>query len=104
MSSDATRCARCGGEFSRKRIIVEGNAYHESCAIMSYPSRTNKDYAIEFGGYLATSAEAFLNFLDQSGASVRDEDRDGMSDHWRDLRSAIYEFRKRAAVSSGERA
>lgn len=43
MGTDATKCAKCGGEFSRKRIYVQGTAYHEGCVIMSYPSHTPAD-------------------------------------------------------------
>jgi hypothetical protein len=45
MSTDATRCKVCGGPFSAKRIIIEGMAYHERCAVMSYPSHTHEDYS-----------------------------------------------------------
>jgi hypothetical protein len=47
--------------------------------------RDTKDYAIEFGGYLATAAERHLNalgFPDVAETALN-------------LRSAIYEFRKR---------
>ena len=47
------------------------------------PDRTPKDYAIEFGGYLAKAADNYL-------MSPFDPDRA------RALRSAVYEFRKRA--------
>lgn len=60
-------------------------------------TRTDKDYAIEFGDYLATSAEEFLKFLNESGASAKAPDQSGLTDHWRGLQSSIYEFRKRAA-------
>jgi hypothetical protein len=43
-TTDATRCAVCGGPFSRKRVIIDGMAYHERCSIMSYPSHTHEDY------------------------------------------------------------
>lgn len=45
MSSDGTRCAVCGGEFSAKRVIINGAAMHQSCAVMSYPSHTSDDVA-----------------------------------------------------------
>jgi hypothetical protein len=44
MSTDATRCKVCGGQFSAKRIIIDGMAYHERCAVMSYPSHTHEDH------------------------------------------------------------
>lgn len=45
MSSDATRCAVCGGEFSSKRVVVDGRAMHQGCAVMSYTSHTPDDMA-----------------------------------------------------------
>lgn len=59
--------------------------------------RTDKDYAIEFGDYLATSAEAFLKFMNESGTPAKAPDQHGLTDHWHGLQGAIYEFRKRAA-------
>lgn len=44
-TSDATRCKVCGGPFSAKRIIIEGDQYHEACALMSYSPHTHADYA-----------------------------------------------------------
>lgn len=44
-SSDATTCAVCGGEFSSRRVIVEGIAMHPRCAVMSYGSHTHDDLA-----------------------------------------------------------
>lgn len=38
MGTDATRCAICGGEFSAKRVHIDGGQYHPRCAIMSGPS------------------------------------------------------------------
>jgi len=55
--------------------------------------RTAKDYAIEFGGYLAAAAE---RFLERYGASPRVSDADDV----RAVRSAIYEFRKRALAAT----
>lgn len=66
--------------------------------------RTDKDFAIEFGEYLATAAENFMdsiNAFDQAcmqgdflAQSVAEGDK---SDGWSALRDAIYEFRKRAS-------
>lgn len=56
--------------------------------------RTDKDFVIEFGEYLAQSAELFLTAVDMDDLDV---DGDGFLDHYRALESAIYEFRKRAA-------
>jgi hypothetical protein len=49
--------------------------------------RDDKDFAVEFGGYLADTAERFLNTVNSPT---------GIADG-RALASAIYEFRKRAA-------
>jgi hypothetical protein len=43
--TDATRCKVCGGPFAAKRIVIEGEQYHERCALMSYPPHTHEDYA-----------------------------------------------------------
>lgn len=45
--------------------------------------RTEKDFAIEFGEYLARQAEFFMQWPDMDGRAEA-------------LRHAIYEFRKRA--------
>jgi hypothetical protein len=61
--------------------------------------RTPQDYAIEFGGYLADSAEQFLNArneYDRLNELGDGGDPDMLSDHYRNLTSAIYQFRKRA--------
>lgn len=64
-------------------------------------ARTDKDYAIEHGGYLADAAQAYLdekNRYDAAVAGYGDEipDTDSLTDHHQALRSRIYEFRKRA--------
>jgi hypothetical protein len=51
--------------------------------------RTPQDYAIEFGEYLAKSAEAFMHRVNDYPYDCNEE--------WCGLRSAVYEFRKRAA-------
>lgn len=43
MSTDATTCAKCGGEFSRERVHIDGSQYHPSCALVSWPSHTHED-------------------------------------------------------------
>lgn len=45
MTSDATRCAMCGGEFSATRTWIDGNQYHPTCALMSHGSHTSHDMA-----------------------------------------------------------
>lgn len=49
--------------------------------------RDDKDFAIEFGEYMASAALRYMVAVD--GGSVATEE-------WRALNSAIYEFRKRA--------
>ena len=58
-------------------------------------ARTDKDFAVEFGGYLADSAEQFMAVLNKTRAFAN-VPQDQYIDHWRGLQSAIYEFRKRA--------
>lgn len=55
-------------------------------------SRSETDYAIEFGRYLATAADNFM--AEQNRAAEAGETPD--ADCWRALQSAVYEFRKRA--------
>lgn len=55
--------------------------------------RTAQDYAIEHGEYLATSAEQFMALFGE----LHPPSHDDRSDAWGGLKSAIYEFRKRAA-------
>lgn len=57
-------------------------------------TRSPKDYAIEFGGYLATAAAAYMDFIGRTQTVV--DPGDEYADHQRALNSAIYEFRKRA--------
>lgn len=59
--------------------------------------RTAKDYAIEFGGYLAKAAEDFM--AEQNRAWETKEALN--TEYWAALQSAIYEFRKRANVAKG---
>lgn len=56
-------------------------------------ARDDKDYAIEFGGYLARAAEHYLEVVNDPVRNGPDE----LSDAHRSLRSSIHEFRKRAA-------
>jgi hypothetical protein len=69
-------------------------------ALMECPSkieqRDAKDYAIEFGEYLAKRAEEFREFVNIN-STVRQSAQDEMNDRWSALTGAIYEFRKRAA-------
>lgn len=93
-------CAKC------LKFYITMNDLKKSGAAPS-SARTDKDYAIEHGGYLATAAEYFLAKLNDYYKAVErcDPDRDEEvidnaqqeeSDAWQGLNSAIYEFRKRA--------
>ena len=83
MSTDATRCKVCGGQFSAKRIIIDGMAYHARCAVMSYPSHTHEDYSrlsdefsealgimYELLGLERGSSERAMAFLEKHGLVV----------------------------------
>lgn len=59
--------------------------------------RNDTDFAIEFALYLAASAECLLDTFNAIRAFDNDDERDTINDRVSDLRSAIYEFRKRAA-------
>jgi hypothetical protein len=102
-------CLGCGQECDiRKGTLVSVNGwYHESCAPKLFApatQRSDKDYAIEHAEYLAQAAEAFLRVSNERAkAAEESEDVEDLmnadellSDHWRALNSAIYEFRKRA--------
>lgn len=54
--------------------------------------RTPKDFAIEFGEYMAQAADNYLAASD----SPETEDDNAKHEAWIALRSAVYEFRKRA--------
>lgn len=69
--------------------------------------RTDADYAIEFGEYLAAAAEHYLFTSDKYRDQVENGARHGIhsdfvSDAWQGLQSAIYEFRKRATRAGHE--
>jgi hypothetical protein len=57
--------------------------------------RTPQDYAIEFGGYLADRAVTFLRLMEEPDMGA--DNPDHQAEVYRALRSAVYEFRKRAA-------
>lgn len=64
--------------------------------------RDAKDYAIEFGEYLAKAAQNYLNLVDaQPSSTLGNADaEDWLREARGQLWSAIYEFRKRAAKAS----
>jgi hypothetical protein len=69
--------------------------------------RTDADYAIEFGEYMAVAAEHYLDVLDKYRDQVENGREhhihpDMVSDAWSGLRSAVYEFRKRATRAGHE--
>ena len=59
--------------------------------------RDAKDYAIEFGGYLADAAYDYAKTINEAQFNNAIE-ADEISDSYRALQSAIYEFRKRRAA------
>lgn len=72
-------------------------------------ARDDKDYAIEFGEYLAVAAKRFMDacdaveaaqMLSDFGAATLAEPE--YSEAWSKLGEALYEFRKRAARSGHE--
>ncbi len=69
MSTDATRCYVCGGEFSAKRIIIKGRAAHQGCAIMSYPPHTADDYS-RLHDHMQAEIERLREQLSHAGAAI----------------------------------
>lgn len=63
---------------------------------MTTNHRTDKDFAIEFGGYLASAAEHFMTALEDSLPDCLTFNDDAVRNHWIALQSAIHEFRTRA--------
>jgi hypothetical protein len=60
---------------------------------------TDKDYAIEFGEYLAIAAVNFQMTIVANDERVENGEEPNLvtlNDAWRALESAVYEFRKRA--------
>jgi len=57
--------------------------------------RTPQDYTIESGGYLAERAVAFLRLMEEPDKGA--DNPDLQAEVYLALRSAVYEFRKRAA-------
>jgi hypothetical protein len=60
--------------------------------------RTLEQFAIEFGEYLAKSSEQYLSVVAEVTelSTAHSADADSLTDAYRALKSAIYEFRKRA--------
>lgn len=66
-------------------------------------ARDDKDYAVEFGEYLAKAADRFMGAVNALQAARMTSDfgaeceaEPEHTEAWRGLREAIYEFRKRA--------
>jgi hypothetical protein len=85
---------RDGGIFPRDSIFAEMQAAIAKAEgdARRAPDRSPADYAIEHAGYLADAAEVYM--LAMQRRCGRDEKRDAAGG----LVSAIYEFRKRAAL------
>lgn len=60
--------------------------------------RSAKDYAIEFGSYLATAARRYMDAVNREVIPEGDTE---CSEAWRGLQSAIYEFEKRTMRANG---
>lgn len=72
-------------------------------------ARDDKEYAIEFGEYLAKAAERFMEavnalqaarMLSDFGAEMKAEPEH--TEAWKGLGEAVYEFRKRATRAGHE--
>jgi hypothetical protein len=80
------------------RECVPGCTAGRGCNIPLIPQgeaparRTPQDYAIEFGRYLATAAE---NFMEEQNRAAAAGDLP-CADFWNHLAGCIHEFRKRA--------
>ena len=63
--------------------------------------RDAKDYAIEFAGYMAKSAERYMDAVNSFEAAQSEDPMSlknattAMTEAWNGLRSDLYEFRKR---------
>lgn len=77
MYSDATRCAVCGGEFSSKRVIIDGQAMHARCSVMSYGSHTPDDMA-RLGNKLWDLYNAAKNFESCLSSDCDGPERDAL--------------------------
>jgi len=60
------------------------------------PERTPADFSREFAGYMADSADHFLKVWCERPEEWTDQAR---TEAFRDLQSAVYEWRKREAVA-----
>ena len=83
-------CVKCGYRWNHRDSIKCPQCETRSTQITDHLGRTDKDFAIEFGIYLATAAEHYITIM-------RDENANGDIDceARQALISAIYEFRKR---------
>lgn len=79
MTSDATRCAVCGGEFSAKCVVINGATMHPGCAVMSYPPHTPDD--------AARMSNTIFKLRDALEKIVKHAERNGMQD-WKICKQA----------------
>lgn len=87
-------CRKCGADCRAGENTVAPDPAKEARL-----ERTPQDYAIEHGGYLATAAESYMNAVQEFAKNEElgdGGDPDIVSDCFRGLKDAIYEFRKRA--------
>lgn len=79
-------------------LPVQSAKVEDGDAVPAPVARSEKDYAIEFGGYLATAAAAYAGGINQMRALravTKTAELDELRDLHDGLQSAIYEFRKR---------
>lgn len=104
-TSDATRCAKCGGPFGGYRVLADGLAFHQGCAIMSYPSRTPEDYSrasdeiIRLRAALTHVIEAY----DFCSADPADRGYSTLDSAISDARGTLAKATSTAAHKAGER-
>lgn len=59
------------------------------------PERTPADFSREFAGYMADAAADYLQAVNDHAEQQTEASAEAVSDHYRGLASAIYEWRKR---------
>jgi hypothetical protein len=117
-SAEIERLIKLSTQFQRDNAsLISRLAKYESRTVETFGERTAEDFAIEYGGYLASAATDFIEASNEMakayivdidvGQTERQLDADhSYSDGMRRLRTAIYEFNKRAdraALITGER-
>lgn len=85
-----------GTPFCKGCNVPVGPGY-DLCKCPPLPrARDAKDFAIEFGEYLAKETDAFLEFFNRACVLRNSDHIHELSDRLRGIQSRIYEFRKRA--------